>query len=240
VKILVSIAIMFASLISSAQTINVGITGSNPPFTLTDDQTHHYSGFDIDIMNEVSKRMNVNFNYVQMKFKDFFPAIENGRVNLAVDSIIITPDRKKKYLFSMPYLVSKVQFLTNKSSPINTPSDIVNKRIGVRQSTQFKGLFSKLYNNNVHISVYDQISDVFNALSENKVDAIIINSDAAQYWLSNNDNQYKPLGLPIPLGMGFGVIAKQGQNDLIKRVNKALQGMESDGSYLKIYSTYFN
>lgn len=222
-----------------AHTLTVGITGDNPPFSSIIDKESHYYGFDMEIMDGICKRLKVHCRYVPMLFSDFFDSINNNQIDLAIDSIIITPEREQKFLFSQPYLTSRVRFVTNQSSSINSPDDIINKRIGVRQRNQFQELFTLLYKNKMKETVYPHMPELLLGLAKKEVDAIIINNISAQYWTANNNNQYKLIGSPIPLGKGFGIMAKLGKNDLINNVNIALQNMESDGTYLKIYSHYF-
>lgn len=223
----------------ASDVLNVGITGNNPPFSAIADENHFY-GFDLEIMDEIGKRLNRPVNYVVMPFNQFFSAIDVKEIDLAIDSIIITSERQENYLFSLPYLASKVQFLTNANSPLDSTKDLMNKTIGVRQAEQFKAIFELRFNDQIKINVYYQMPEVFNALSTKKVDAIIINSVTANYLYANNSNQYKLIGQPIPLGLGFGIMARRGEDDLIASVNKALQDMEADGTYLKIYNEYFN
>jgi len=237
-KLWIFIITLVTSTMLSAETLIVGITASNPPFSTTDDNSHHYSGFDIAIMDAVAKRINVQLKYMPMLFDDFFEAVDNGGIDLAIDSIIITTTLQKQYLLSLPYLVSKVQFITNKDSPINSPKELVAKHIGVRQSGQFAHIFAQLFNDNIQVTVYGHMPELFEALTANKVDAIIINSPAAEYWSANN-SQYKLIGDPMSLGLGFGILAKKGRTDLIEKINKALQDMENDKTYLEIYNRYF-
>jgi ABC-type amino acid transport substrate-binding protein len=223
---------------SYAQTLSVGITGSNPPFSDKVDQHNHFFGFDIEIMDQICKQMKAECHYVTMPYDDLFSAIENGKIDLAIDSIMITPDRQQKYLFSQPYLTSRERFMTNQSSPIKTTNDLKNKRVGVRQLAPFEPLFNVL-NENIAEIVYPHMTNLLEGLANKKVDAILINNISAEYWSSNNNNQYKLIGDPIPLGDGFGIMAKMGRDKLIYDVNKAIQAIQADGTYKRIYKNYW-
>jgi ABC-type amino acid transport substrate-binding protein len=47
------------------------------------------------------------------------------------------------------------------------------------------------------------------------------------------------LGKPFPLGLGIGIMARKDNASLMARVNQTLMSMQSNGSYSKIYKTYF-
>jgi len=237
-KLRILFLLLFGISVSYAQTLTIGITGSNPPFSSRIDQHNHFYGIDIEIMSEVCRRMSVQCQYAAMRFDDLAPAIDQNKIVLAIDSIIITPDRQEKYLFSQPYLTSRVRFLTNKTSDINSLNDLKGKRIGVRQRAQFNELFIKLNQEKMTVKVYSHMTSVLEGLANDEVDAIVINNISAQYWYANND-QYKLIGEAIPLGNGFGIMAKLGNQALITKVNHALEQMMADGTYMKIYHFYF-
>lgn len=225
---------------SYSQTLHIATTSDNPPFSSQADEKNHFYGFDLEIMENVCFRIKAKCNYSAMLFDDLFPATNNKQIDLAIASIIVTPARQQKNLFSLPYLASHVQFIANQHSLLDSPDDIKNKRIGVRQGTPFKKLIQMLYQNQVQIIEYPYIPDLLEALSQKKVDVILLDKDAAQYWYANNSMQYKLIGPPIPFGGGYGIMTKLGNDVLIKGINAALLQMESDGTYLKIYTRYFS
>ncbi|HAT9113156.1 TPA: transporter substrate-binding domain-containing protein, partial [Legionella pneumophila subsp. pneumophila] len=49
----------------------------------------------------------------------------------------------------------------------------------------------------------------------------------------------KLLGDSFPFGIGFGVVARLDQAELIEKINQALIEIENDGTYLKIYNLFF-
>ena len=235
------IAMLALSSIASSETLTIGITGDNPPFSSTIDTHHHYYGFDIQLMDAICIRMNVTCKYKAMLFKYFAPSIDEQTIDVAIDSIIITENRKNKYLFSNAYLPSYVQFLTTENSSIQSANDIKNADIGigVRQKDQFEDLLNNLNLKHIKISVFSHMPNLLENLAQKKVSVIVINSISAQYWYGNNANQYKLIGKPMPLGEGFGIMGKKGSNALVERINNALTKMKADGSYAKIYSQYF-
>lgn len=238
-KTFIVIIALLTTCFSFAQTVTVGITGSHPPYNSRIDLHNHFSGFDVELMDEICKRMDAHCQYLPMIFSELFSSIDNNKIDLAIDSIIITPEREHQYLFSTPYLTSRVRFMTKLDSSINTINDLKNKRLAVRSNSPFENLFTNLFNNEVQVTPYNSTPDMVNALGNNKVDAILIDNIAAEYWASNNSQEFKLIASPIIFGKGFGIMSKYGQRDLIAKINEALQQMQTDGTYKKIYSNYF-
>ncbi|WP_133131148.1 transporter substrate-binding domain-containing protein [Legionella yabuuchiae] len=72
------------------------------------------------------------------------------------------------------------------------------------------------------------------------IDTIILDNEAAKYWASYNAELYQLIGTKLPVGKGYGMMAKLGQNALFSEINKTLLSMEEDGKYLEIYSRYLD
>ncbi len=103
--------------------IKVGTVFFNPPFVASSD-----SGFDIDLIQEICKRMQEHCTLIPMKYYQLFPALEEGQVNIVIAGIFISGERKNKYLFSLPYLVSNAQILVTKNSTMLAVTELAGKR----------------------------------------------------------------------------------------------------------------
>ncbi|WP_165481191.1 transporter substrate-binding domain-containing protein [Legionella impletisoli] len=218
----------------------IGTSQLNPPFEMMATKPDHFYGFDIDMMLEICRRMNQECVFKTVMFNEIFPEIDQGTLDLAIWSIIITSEREKNYSFSMPYLQSEVRFITLKDSPIDTPNDIAGKTVGIRFGSPFGDVAKDIYQNDIIIKQYPLVSDLIEGLNQKEIDAAILDNEAAEYWAANNDELYKLIGSKLPVGKGYGILAKLGQNELISEINKALLSMEEDGKYLEIYNRYFD
>lgn len=75
------------------------------------------------------------------------------------------------------------------------------------------------------------------ALNENKVDAVLLDSGIVQYWTANNSDLLRSVG--DPMGSGYGIMANKNNEALIETINKYLLELENDDTYLKLYRRYF-
>lgn len=225
--------------LSYAQTLLIGTTFENPPFNSIADQNGNFFGFDIDIMGKICQHLNLQCKFKAIDFNNLFTELKANKIDLAIAAIIITADREQQFLFSLPYLESSAQFITQQQSTLKTPEDLENKKIGVRLGTPFKALALSLYGEKVNIVALPRIEDLLDGLNNNTIDAVLMDAKAAKNWAVNNSSQYKLIGSNIPIGEGYGIMANQTQTQLIAQINQVLIGMEADGTYLKIYSRYF-
>ena len=237
-RLLLCIILLSLQLIQ-ANALTIGTMPNNPPFASLIDKHNHFSGFEIDLMLEICKRIQLPCRFKAIVMKEIQPDLIEQKIDLAIASYIISDQPPKGFIYSLPYLTSNAAFIVNNYSKITTQHDIQNKKVGVRHGTLFDDLLRKLYGNNVTIIKYMTIDELITALEGNDVDAVLTDAIAANYWVTNNNGEYRIIGNKIPVGDGYGILANIGQEALMQKINQALQTMMIDGSYVKIYSTYF-
>ena len=106
---LIASATMLASLAmgglvsaSSAADLTVGANIGNVPWEFQD-ASGEIVGFEVDLVNEVAKRLGKTVAFENIPFNGLFPAVQSGRINMAVSSITITPKRLESVSFAQPY-----------------------------------------------------------------------------------------------------------------------------------------
>jgi ABC-type amino acid transport substrate-binding protein len=220
-----------------AQNLIIGTLSNDPPFEYKE-EPHTFSGFDIDIMGKLCKRMGSQCTFKTFNFHQLFGALDKGEIDLAIAAIIITPERQKHFLFSLPYKFNNQQFVTLAHSKLKSPSQLLNKKIGIYKGAPEETAVYNKFNGHVQIKLYENVNELVYALKKKKVDAIVLEYSRAVYWLSNTKD-FKLLGRPFRAGEGYGIAAKLGRKQLIQQINLTLKKMEQDGTYLQIYQRYF-
>lgn len=228
-----------------AQALIIGTTANYPPLASLADQNNNFFGFEVDVMQAVCQRIKVSCQFKAVIVSTIPQQLLSRKIDLAIAAIIIPPAPISGYIFSVPYLTSNTQFIAEKESNIDTPDEIKNKRVGVRKGVLYGGSYLKnfvlrLYDNQVRVSEYPTMNDLMAALSNKMIDVAFVNAVAADYWFINGSNLYKLIGSRIPFGNGYGIMANAGQEQLIDAINQSLRNMLADGSYLTIYSRYFD
>ena len=222
-----------------AEKLLVGTDPFLPPFEIAMDDKNNFTGFDIELMMLICQRIQADCSFKQIKFAQLFPQIQSGKIDLAISAISITEEREKNHLFSLPYFLSNSQFLTNAASNINTMNDIRGKRAGVEQRTVGLDLInSRFHDASVTVVEFPTTQSLLLALSDEKVDVILLASETAHYWAANN-NLLKLIDMPMPDGHGYGIMTNLNNTSLINRINNALLSIQNDGTYQHLYKHYF-
>lgn len=222
-----------------AEDLTIGTRPFIPPFEMMAGKNNSFTGFDIELMMDVCKRIGANCSFKPRPFIQLFNDVQTNKIDLAMSAITITNERKEYVLFSIPYFQSSGQFMAKSLSHLNSFNDIRGKRAGIELGTTGKGLIQARFGEDVTILEFATTQDVLQALADDNVDVILMDTGAAQYWVANN-NQYQLVDIPISDGSGYGIMTNKTKTDLINRINTALTQIENDGTYLKLYSRYFS
>lgn len=222
----------------NTQKMTVGVRAYYPPFDIIIDQQDQFSGFDVALMMEICKRLQMNCVFKPLPLAELFKNVQTGNVRLAIGALIITPERQENFLFSTPYLISKGRFVTLKSNQFHQISEVCNKNIGVIKGSIYNLVAKLTCDSPVQLLEYVNTQDAYTALTNHQVSAFITDDEAAKYWIANN-NQFSLLGAPLFTGTGYAVMANPNENTLINKINEVLVNIKNDGTYSRIYSTYF-
>lgn len=222
------------------QAITIGTLNYDPPFGMAADQQGHFYGFEIDLMMTICKNAKLECQFKGMDFTDLFTELLARRIDLSLGAISITQDRRQNFLFSLPYLESSGQFMAKKSSSMTNLDSIRSQRVGIESGTLFKSFIQQRFGNQVSVTEFKNQQDLLNALGDDKVDLVLVDTGTAQYWVVNNSRTFKTVGPKFTVGTGYGIMANTNQTLLINRINNALLQIQNDGTYLKLYNRYFS
>ncbi|HHF7345697.1 TPA: transporter substrate-binding domain-containing protein [Legionella feeleii] len=218
--------------------VKVGTVYFYPPYVISTEE-----GFDIDLMHMLCRNLQEDCQFVPMSFDELYPALDKGDIDIALAGIPIPKNQQGPYIYSLPYMISKAQFLILKGSGIHSMEDLNGKSVGVI-------LVDKAQNNVFYdylctgteqfdIKEYRDIDYLINALTDGSIAAAFLHRSAANYWVVNGDNQFQTLGDTFLLGAGVAMVALPKNMIFIQRINQQLQQMEQDGIFLSLYKMYF-
>jgi len=108
----------------------VGANVGNVPWEFQD-ASGKIVGFEIDLVNEVAKRAGKTVQIDNIPFNGLFPAVQSGRIQIAVSSITITAKRLESLAFAQPYYDSDQSLSVLKTTKIEKLEDLAGKTVGV-------------------------------------------------------------------------------------------------------------
>jgi polar amino acid transport system substrate-binding protein len=215
-----------------------------------EDETGGYTGFDIDVANEIGKRLGLPVKFVSPGWDEVLAGNWRGKWDFAVASITPTEEREQKLVFPALYRFDAGSLVVRKdNTTIERPADASGKTIGVRQGTTFENYLRRnlvIYNNpdsvtylidNPKIRLFPEREQVVAALVDRKVDAIVTSLGLAEYDIAK--------GAPLRIVRGFlffepvAVAVDKGHPDFAAEIGDVVRAMRADGTLTRLSEKWF-
>lgn len=220
--------------------IKIGSDTTYPPFE-TVDESKKIVGFDPDMMDEICKRANCKSTFVTTAWDGIFIALAQGQFNAIVSGVTITDERKKTIDFSEPYLrYGQIVLVRSDESAVTGVDSLTGKKVAVQTGTTNDEKATSLQKEGKvgDIKRYETFALAVKALTNKDVDAVIIDSYAADGFINQTPDKLKKVGQPFT-SEALGIALKQGDKDLKAAFDAALGQMKSDGTLDKLYKKWF-
>ncbi|MFD0702122.1 amino acid ABC transporter substrate-binding protein [Slackia equolifaciens] len=230
---------------SGAGTLRVGVRDDIMNFSYLNDQTGKHYGLEVDIANEMAKRL----GYADVEFVSVTPdsrkdMLLNGGVDCLVACYSIADSRLENFDFSPAYYTDRAIVMVENSSLITDVEQLEGKTVGIMSGSNAGPVFAtKMYELGVigpdvventdeytqyqgilvkKIATYEELSK---ALETGEVDAAAMDNSIASTYM-NEDRSI----LDVNLGDQEYGVATQKDSELSGNVANAIQEMLDDGT----------
>ncbi len=105
---------------STAEPLVLGTSATLQPFSFH--ANGHLTGLDIELGQMVAARLGRPLRIMDMNFEALIPALESGKIDLALSNFNVTAERKRLVLFSQPYVSNDISVLVRKPAPASATS----------------------------------------------------------------------------------------------------------------------
>ncbi|MCS3432456.1 cystine transport system substrate-binding protein [Klebsiella sp. BIGb0407] len=222
--------------IKTAGVFKVGTEGTFPPFTYHN-TAGDLVGFDVEIAQEIAKRLGVKAEFVEGKWDGLVAGLDANRYDAVINQVSITPERQAKYDFSEPYITLKAVLIVNeKNSDIHNFTDLKGKKSAHTLTSNYAQVARE---NGAEVVGTDGFDQSIALVSQGRADATI-NSN-----LSFLDfKKHKP-DAPVKIVAERGdaeqeaVLIRKGNPELRQAINSAIAEIKTDGTYQRISNEYF-
>lgn len=218
----------------------VGSGATYRPFEFENSQKE-LQGFDIDLIKAIANAEGFNIKLVNTPWEGIFATLDSGDRDIIISGITITDNRKKVVDFSLPYFPAQQAIVVPQGSKIQTIEDLKPLRVGVVSASTADIVVSKvLGKNSTSIKRFDNTPLMLQELFEGGIDASVGDVGVAMFYIKNNPQKQFELVFDDNFEQQFfGIAVAKGNTELLNKLNSGLKKIVADGTYAKIYNTWF-
>ncbi|HEV3429776.1 MAG TPA: ABC transporter substrate-binding protein [Paraburkholderia sp.] len=223
-------------------TVRFGVDASYAPFE-SKAPDGKLVGFDIDLGNEICKRMNAKCVWVEQDFDGMIPGLKAKKFDGVLSSMTITPQRQEQIAFSAKLFDTPTRLVAKKGTTYQPSADsLKGKSVGVEQGT-IQETYAKdnWAPKGVNVVPYQNQDQVYADLISGRLDAALQDEVQADlgFLKTPRGAGFQFAGKEIPTGAAAIGLRKE-DADLKTKIDKAIADMIKDGTYKKIEAKYFD
>lgn len=223
-----------AAATESKGTLVMATNAEFPPYEFHDGG--EIVGIDVEIARAIATEMGMDFEIEDIAFDSIIPEVTSGKADFGAAGMTVTEDRKQSVDFSDPYATATQVVIVKDGSEIASVDDLAGKTIGVQLGTT-----GDIYAEDVEdvtLERYNKGFEAVQALSQDKIDAVIIDGEPAKVFVSENE------GLKI-LDEAFtteeyAICVKKGNTELLEGINSAIAKLKESGELQAIVDKYIS
>lgn len=225
-----------SELINSKQ-LTIGLEGTYAPYSYRKDGK--LVGFEVELGKAIAKKLDLKANFVPTKWDSLIAGLGSGKFDAVLNDITPTPERKKAYLFSTPYIYSRYAIVSKAGSKLTSLSAIKGKKFiegtGTDNAVVAKKAGAKIIPNGDVATTYQMVKD---GRADGAVNATPSwyaykksNSTAGLQMTVLKDSEQAPAKISALIG--------KKNTKLQKKINSAIKALKADGTLKKLSKKYF-
>lgn len=247
--------------------IKIATEGAYKPWNFTD-PSGKLIGFEIDLAENLCKRMKAKCEIVAQAFDGVIPALNAGKFDAIMAGMNITEKRKEAIAFTQPYGRTPSTFAVLKSNPLAKLSEagkvyslsadgaaaaekslnelkplLKGKIVAVQTSTAQANFLEKYFKDVVEIRQYKTTEQHDLDLAAGRVDAVFASMSYLKGMVESPGNKDMMLSGPRygggALGFGVAVGLRKSDTELQSKFDAAVNAAVSDGTVKTMSMKWF-
>ncbi|MEO7372357.1 MAG: glutamate ABC transporter substrate-binding protein [Terrimesophilobacter sp.] len=223
-------------------TMLVGTKYAAPLFGEKNPVTGKMQGFDIEIANELGKRLfgkAGHVEFIEAPTSTREAMIEQGKVDLIVATYTITEERKQKVSFAGPYYNAVLDIVVRADDnsfgkSINGYEALDGRKVCTTQNGTQYNLIAKVAPK-AELTGFDDLGKCLTALKQGRVDAVASDTGTSFGMLLNNPGDFQEIPNPKSDEQPYGIGVTKDDSAFCEWINKQLVDMYANGDWAAAY-----
>ena len=218
--------------------LRTAVDGTFAPHAFPD-MSGGYQGFNIDLANEVGKRLKRRVIIDAAQFSGLVPALQAGTYDFLAAPTTVTKERAENMLFTEGYLNTDFQFLIKKGAPkVTKLEDLKGKTVSVNKGSAYdswaRDLEAKI---GWKVESFGTQTDAVQAVLAGRADANVAGNTVIAWAVKNNPQL--ELSYLFSTGLVWGAPLRKDSGELRKTIENAIECMKLDGTVAKMHEKWF-
>ena len=225
--------------IKSRGKLVVGVSDTTPPFSFRKPADGTLTGYDLDLVRAVAKRMGLPLEMVPLSSAERIPLLQQGKLDFVATSMTRTPERLREVDFSHIYFVTPHAVIVKKSSGITSVRQLAGRKASSASTSTAGGNLREVVPQ-VNLVYVRDYAIAFAALKEGSVDAFTTDATVLAALVRQDAHPEDYLFLPdFTKSRNVGFAMKKDEPRMKAAINQALLDIEASGEAVKIWEAWF-
>ena len=224
--------------VKDAGKLILGLDATFKPMGYTD-ENNEIVGFDIDVAEEVCKRLGVELVKQPINWDTLTTDLNVGKCDCVWNGLSINEERQEKMNLSEPYMKNAMVFVVKGDSTVEKMSDLKGKKISVQNGSSAQTILESCeIKDDITISPIATNIEALQQLELGVVDAVFLDEVVADYEIKNSGKNYKKLAEGLE-EEEYAIAFRKDDQALRDAVQKTLSEMKADGKLAEISTKWF-
>ena len=190
-------------------------------------------GSDIMLAQKIADELGVKLEVSSMNFDNVLNSVKNGKADLAIAGLSVSPERSKIFDFSEPYYQVGNVLLVQKADAdkVATVADLDQLDLAVQKGTT-QETYARESLSNANIISLTLMGEAVNELKNGQVKAILLDSAVAEGYISQNpDLAIAALSFEAEEENAKAIAMPKDSGDLKTEIDKIIVEIVESGEY---------
>lgn len=218
----------------------MGLDTSFPPMGFRDDK-NEIVGYDIDLANEVTKRMGIELVLTPINWDSKDQELNNKNIDCIWNGFTASKDRLASMSCTSPYMKNTQVAVVLADSKVNTLADLAGKTVEIQKGSTASDALAENKEFTDSLKEVVKIADNVKALMDLGIgcDAVVMDEVVARYYTEKDHGKYRILEETLT-SEDYVIGFRKTDVALSSEVEKILMEMVADGTMSKIDKKWFN
>jgi polar amino acid transport system substrate-binding protein len=240
-RLLASTLLLFtpsALVAQDASPLKTAVDGTFAPHAMPN-LSGGYEGFNIDLANEIGKRLKRKITIDAVQFSGLVPALQAGTYDFLAAPTTVTKERAENMLFTEGYLNTDFQFLIKKGGPkIEKLEDLKGKTVSVNKGAVYDSWARELEPKiGWKVESFGTQTDAVQAVLAGRADANVAGNTVIAWAVKNNPQL--ELSYLHSTGLVWAAPTRKDSAELRKTIENAIECMKLDGTIARMHEKWF-